>query len=291
MGLSHLDPEILRMPLLEAIAVGCLSGLVGTLMVMGKRVFFAESLSHGIFPGAVLGVVVANLLSLDLSTGLMVGAALFCLPLAWLMRWLSTVEGISSTAAAGVTLTLGFSLGILLLRWFQPLPIHVDSFLVGSLTTVNAQDVWFVGALVVVSLGVLVAFRRTLVSFYFDQTSFRAQGGKPGRYDLLTLTLISVTMVVVIPAVGTIVPGAAGSPGGGVAAVDQAPDPAHARCRYRGHCAGMRRALAGGRTQFVGGRLHRGAGGCVLFAQHGAARLALNARRAASRDERYARVT
>ena len=105
MGLSHLDPEILRMPLLEAIAVGCLSGLVGTLMVMGKRVFFAESLSHGIFPGAVLGVVVANLLSLDLSTGLMVGAALFCLPLAWLMRWLSTVEGISSTAAAGVTLT------------------------------------------------------------------------------------------------------------------------------------------------------------------------------------------
>ena len=120
MGLSHLDPEILRMPLLEAIAVGCLSGLVGTLMVMGKRVFFAESLSHGIFPGAVLGVVVANLLSLDLSTGLMVGAALFCLPLAWLMRWLSTVEGISSTAAAGVTLTLGFSLGILLLRWFQP---------------------------------------------------------------------------------------------------------------------------------------------------------------------------
>lgn len=74
----------------------------------------------------------------------------------------------------------------------------------GSLTTVNAQDVWFVGALVVVSLGVLVAFRRTLVSFYFDQTFFRAQGGKPGRYDLLTLTLISVTMVVVIPAVGTI---------------------------------------------------------------------------------------
>lgn len=204
MGLSHLDPEILRMPLLEAIAVGCLSGLVGTLMAMGKRVFFAESLSHGIFPGAVLGVVVANLLSLDLSTGLMVGAALFCLPLAWLMRWLSTVEGISSTAAAGVTLTLGFSLGILLLRWFQPLPIHVDSFLVGSLTTVNAQDVWFVGALVVVSLGVLVAFRRTLVSFYFDQTSFRAQGGNPGCYDLLTLTLISVTMVVVIPAVGTI---------------------------------------------------------------------------------------
>ena len=120
------------------------------------------------------------------------------------MRWLSTVEGISSTAAAGVTLTLGFSLGILLLRWFQPLPIHVDSFLVGSLTTVNAQDVWFVGALVVVSLGVLVAFRRTLVSFYFDQTSFRAQGGNPGCYDLLTLTLISVTMVVVIPAVGTI---------------------------------------------------------------------------------------
>ena len=68
MGLSHLDPEILRMPLLEAIAVGCLSGLVGTLMVMGKRVFFAESLSHGIFPGAVLGVVAVSYTHLTLPT-------------------------------------------------------------------------------------------------------------------------------------------------------------------------------------------------------------------------------
>jgi len=49
---------VLTLPFLEAIAVGCLSGLVGTLMVLGNRVFFAESLSHGTFPGAVLGVVV-----------------------------------------------------------------------------------------------------------------------------------------------------------------------------------------------------------------------------------------
>ena len=199
MGLSHLDPEILRLPLLGAIAVGCLSGLVGTLMVMGKRVFFAESLSHGIFPGAVLGVVVANLLTLGSLHGFDGGrgTVLPAFGLAYAVAEYRRGHFFDCCPCGGAH--PGVFPGHLVAALVQPLPIHVDSFLVGSLTTVNAQDVWFVGALVVVSLGVLVAFRRTLVSFYFDQTFFRAQGGKPGRYDLLTLTLISVTMVVVIP--------------------------------------------------------------------------------------------
>jgi len=141
---------VLTLPFFEAIAVGCLSGLVGTLMVLGNRVFFAESLSHGTFPGAVLGVVVANALGANLSDGLMLGSVAVCIPLAIFMHYLGKVHGVSSTAAAGTTLTLGFAMGILLLRWFQPLPLHVDSFLVGSLTTVNHRDVAVAAGLVII---------------------------------------------------------------------------------------------------------------------------------------------
>ena len=48
---------ILTLPIAEVVAVGVLLGIVGALAIVGKRVFFSESLSHGTFPGAVLGVV------------------------------------------------------------------------------------------------------------------------------------------------------------------------------------------------------------------------------------------
>ncbi|MDK8680268.1 metal ABC transporter permease [Corynebacterium accolens] len=191
---------VLTLPFLEAIAVGCLSGLVGTLMVLGNRVFFAESLSHGTFPGAVLGVVVANALGANLSDGLMLGSVAVCIPLAVFMHYLGKVHGVSSTAAAGTTLTLGFALGILLLRWFQPLPLHVDSFLVGSLTTVNHRDVAVAAGLVIICLLAVLACRRRLFQAYFDPST----SPHSGLYDALTLGLICLTMAAVIPAVGTI---------------------------------------------------------------------------------------
>ncbi|MDO5032399.1 metal ABC transporter permease [Corynebacterium sp.] len=191
---------VLTLPILEALAVGALSGLVGTLMVLGRRVFFAESLSHGMFPGAVLGVVAADALGAHLSDGLIVGSVLACLPLALFMHHLSTLPGVSSTAAAGTTLTLGFALGIFLLRLFQPLPLHVDSFLVGSLTTVNHRDVLIATAVAGLSLLMLLAWRRPLIHTYFDPLT----AAHPTAFDALTLALICATMAAVIPAVGTI---------------------------------------------------------------------------------------
>ena len=85
---------ILTLPIAEVVAVGVLLGIVGALAIVGKRVFFSESLSHGTFPGAVLGVVIGQFMgasSSSLSLWLFVGAALFCIPLAWLMRYLASL--------------------------------------------------------------------------------------------------------------------------------------------------------------------------------------------------------
>ena len=51
---------ILTLPIAEVVAVGVLLGIVGALAIVGKRVFFSESLSHGTFPGAVLGVEIGR---------------------------------------------------------------------------------------------------------------------------------------------------------------------------------------------------------------------------------------
>lgn len=199
--------EILRLPIAEITLVGALCGLVGVLAVLRGRVFFAESVTHGAFPGAVLGVVFGAALGAahsELSLFLYAGAFFFCLPLAGLMRLLTRVRGLSGQAAAGIVLTFGFALGYFFAKWFAPLPLQVDGFLTGSLLHVNSVDVLSAGLVLAVVIGILCVAGRAFIALSFDEDGFRASGAHVNLTEGLLLLLILVTTVVVIPAVGTI---------------------------------------------------------------------------------------
>lgn len=158
--------DILRLPLLEAILVGALGGLVGCLAVLHQRIFFTESVTHATFPGAVLGVVCAVPLVTGLGTVerhtvlslcLFAGAAIMCIPMAWLMHQLARIPGQSSQAAAGIVLTLGFALGYFLVKWFQPLPLRIESFLTGSVLNVQAADVIAAAVILLIAIAITAA--------------------------------------------------------------------------------------------------------------------------------------
>ncbi|KWZ72647.1 ABC 3 transport family protein [Winkia neuii] len=200
--------QIVSLPLLEAIAVGALCGLVGALALLHKRIFFAESITHAAFPGAVVGVVVTTWLVSDhfwLSVGLFVGAAVGGVLLALFMHAVAAVSGISAQAAAGITLTLGFSAGYFLDKWFAPLPLKIESFLTGSLLACSKVDVWAsVGTLLFAAL--LWCFgKRSLVGSAFDPVGFRASGGQVGIWSFVVNALLIATVTVIIPAVGMVV--------------------------------------------------------------------------------------
>ncbi|WP_040434907.1 metal ABC transporter permease [Schaalia vaccimaxillae] len=197
--------QILTLPILEVILVGALAGLVGVLAVLNQRVFFAESVTHGTFPGAVLGVVIASTLGGGheaVSAALFAGAFIMCAPLAWVMRALAKIPGISSQAAAGIVLTLGFALGYFLATWFAPLPLQVGSFLTGSVLTVSTTDVVLAGLCLTGALIIARGRGRTLLQHCFDPTSLPPK--VRARSEATILAAIMVTVVVLIPAVGTI---------------------------------------------------------------------------------------
>ena len=184
--------DILRLPLLEAILVGALGGLVGCLAVLHQRIFFTESVTHATFPGAVLGVVCAVPLVTGLGTVerhtvlslcLFAGAAIMCIPMAWLMHQLARIPGQSSQAAAGIVLTLGFALGYFLVKWFQPLPLRIESFLTGSVLNVQAADVIAAAVILLIAIAITAAEGRKLVFYAFDQSGFQAVGLSGARAD------------------------------------------------------------------------------------------------------------
>lgn len=215
-GSAVVDWELVSLPLAECLLMGALSGLVGAIALVHRRIFFTESLTHATFPGAVLGVVSASWVAAALwgqradfellSVTVLIGAALMCVPMIALMRWLAGLPGLSSQSAAGIVLTLGFALGYFLSTWFAPLPLKIDSFLTGSVLNVNRADLAALAAVGALCLVVVLLGGRLLTFYSFDPVGYRASGLSPALAEGVILTLICLTIVVLIPAVGTILP-------------------------------------------------------------------------------------
>lgn len=209
-------PEILVLPLAETIILGALGGLVGVLALTHTRIFFAESLTHATFPGAIIAVVITaevaqTLLATrasqaSLSFSVLIGSAVFCIPAMWLMHRIARIPGQSSPAAAGVVLTLSFALGLFVNKWFTPLPLRIDSFLTGSVISVDRVDVLASGTVLAAALAVALTSRHLLTFAAFDPIGARATGLHIPMYNMLVLGLVTATIVVEIPAVGTILP-------------------------------------------------------------------------------------
>ncbi|WP_448755863.1 metal ABC transporter permease [Actinomyces sp.] len=198
--------SLLIVPALHVTLIGALSGLVGAFAYLDRRIFFAESVTHGTFPGAVLGVVVAASLGLGhsgMSAALYVGAFLGTIPLVALMRYLASIPGISSQGAAGIVLTAGFAAGYFLATWFKPLPLAVSSFLTGSVMTVSPADVWWAGAVLLLAAVLVAVGHRQLLAHCFDPAEPGAARGA-ARNERIILGLILAAVTVAIPAVGTI---------------------------------------------------------------------------------------
>ena len=73
------------------------------------------------------------------------------------MHQLARIPGQSSQAAAGIVLTLGFALGYFLVKWFQPLPLRIESFLTGSVLNVQAADVIAAAVILLIAIAITAA--------------------------------------------------------------------------------------------------------------------------------------
>ena len=140
-----------------------------------------------------------------MSLGLFVGAAVACVVLSLVMYALSHLKGISSQAAAGITLTVGFASGYFLNKWFAPLPLRIEGFLTGSLLNCTPADVISASVAFLLVLGLWIFNSANLVHCSFDPINYRAAVGRSGFIQGMVLALIIITVSVIIPAVGTVV--------------------------------------------------------------------------------------
>jgi ABC-type Mn2+/Zn2+ transport system permease subunit len=188
--------DALHRAMAEALLAGALAGLVGVHVVLRRLSFFTMALSHATFPGVVAAAIVG--------VDIYLGGAVAGIVVAFGVAGLSRSRGQNAAAATGVVLSGGFALGVGLVATQNGFSRDLSSFLVGSILTVTTSDVATTAVVLLAVLVVVTGLGRQLVFGGFDPVGARAAGLRAGLVDLTLLLTIELVIVVLVPAVGTI---------------------------------------------------------------------------------------
>jgi manganese/iron transport system permease protein len=188
--------QFFRLALAEAVMVGAVAGAVGVHVLLRRLPFFVVAMSHATFPGVVFGSL--------LGVSLFAGGAVVGVAVALLIVALGSLRQIEDSSAIGIVLAGCFAVGVLVLSAQPGASRDLSAYLVGSIVTVDTGDLVTTGVVGAVLLGVLAAFHKEFVLGAFDPGGLTALG-YPGRtLDTVVLIVVTVALVVCVPAVGTL---------------------------------------------------------------------------------------
>lgn len=190
-----MDAFVLR-ALLAGVGLALVAGPLGAFVVWRRLAIFGEALAQS----ALLGVVLAHLLEVDPTLGLVVFAALLATALWGLeeQRILPT-DTILSTLAHGA-----LAAGLVLLSLLDGLRIDLLAYLFGDILAVSATDLGVLLLLILLVAATLGRHWRGLVSLTVDPDLARVEGVPVRRLRLLLDLMIAAAIAVGMKLVGLV---------------------------------------------------------------------------------------
>ncbi len=154
-----------------------------------------DAVSHAVLPRVALSYL--------LGAPFAIGALLFALIAVGAIGIVRDTTIVKEDAVIGVVFTTMFALGVVLISKF-PSQVDLNHILFGNLLGVPQADMKQVFVLGGIALVIMVLERRNFTLFAFDRTQARAVGINPTVISALMLTLLALTTVVALQAVGVI---------------------------------------------------------------------------------------
>lgn len=184
-----------RRALAEVALLGALGGGLAFWVTSYRLSYAAESLAHGLLPGAV----VAALAGLPLAGGAGAGVLLAALLVAAAAR----DERIGPETATAVAVSGLLGLGALLALAPES-PQRLEGLLFGDPLGVTDADLMVAAAAVGAGALVLGALHRPLAAVAFDPSGARAVVARPGLVGLALLALVAVCLAVAVRGLGNL---------------------------------------------------------------------------------------
>src|SRR5437762_12422381 len=145
----------MQLALLEVVLMGLTCGIIGSYVVLRGMAFLGDALSHAIFPGVVIALL--------LGASFFWGALVFGLITALGIGALAQNRRVSEDTAIGVLFAGMFALGIVLISTGRVHAIDPVALLFGNILGVSPGDLWASVAIGLIVLGVMVVVHKGLV--------------------------------------------------------------------------------------------------------------------------------
>ncbi len=182
--------------LLGGVLVATVCALVGTYVVLRGLAFVGDALAHAAFPGVVIAYL--------FKANIYLGATIFALATALAIGLVSRRSRVSYDTVIGILFAGAFALGVLLMSTIHGYTVDLFSFLFGNVLGISKQDLVLVGFLGMMVVLTIILFYKELLLLSFDPTVAEAMGYPVQGLNYLLLSLIALTIVISIQAVGII---------------------------------------------------------------------------------------
>lgn len=190
-----LQYTFIQRALLVTVVASVVCAVLSCWLVLIGWSLMGDAVSHAVLPGVALSYL--------LGAPFAIGALLFALVAVGAIGVVRNTTLVKEDAAIGVVFTTLFALGVVLISKF-PSQIDLNHILFGNLLGVSQSDMWQVVVLGGLALLIMIVKRRDFTLFAFDRTQARAVGISPTFLSGLMLTLLALTTVVALQAVGVI---------------------------------------------------------------------------------------
>ncbi|MGE4501811.1 MAG: metal ABC transporter permease [Thiomicrospira sp.] len=181
------------------------AALVGSFAVLRQRALIGDVLAHAALPG----IMVAFILFESKSAGLVILSALASSLLGYyLIGWITRHSKLKADSAMAIVLSSFFALGLMALSYIQASPIAhkggLDRVLFGQAASMTQADVYWLSAIALLSLGVIVLLFHKLRLISFHRAYAQTLGLNVQGYELVFALTLVLTIVIGLQIVGVI---------------------------------------------------------------------------------------
>ncbi|HIF09610.1 MAG TPA: zinc ABC transporter permease subunit ZnuB [Sneathiellales bacterium] len=190
-----MDDFVIR-ALAAGIGVALVAGPLGSFVVWWRMDYFGDALSHS----ALLGVGLGFLIGIRPSFGIVA----VCIALALLLVLLQRQKTLASDTLLGIMAHSALSLGLVVIAFMETLRVDVMAYLFGDVLAVTADEIGWIYATAMLSLALLVAIWRPLLSITVHEELARVEGVRVTLVRLLFMCLIAVVIAAAMKVVGVL---------------------------------------------------------------------------------------
>ena len=183
---------------ISCICLSLAAGPLGVFLVLRRMTLMGDALSHGILPGAALGVLfwgtsIVAISMMGMLTGLL---------LAGVSAWVARTSSLSEDASFAGFYLISMALGTVLRSHSQ---CQLSHLLFGSLGQLDQEALYMIIAASLIGITLFVTSYGSMIIYCFDPVFFRCSGRKEWPLTLRFIIAMTLTLSAAFQAFGTLI--------------------------------------------------------------------------------------